>query len=202
MPTDVALEWCPIWSTVCDLHWVWKFHSDLFGNPAHVALMLDILPGPLAIIRRGALLSVTMGIGRLLDGPEFGPRANLSFARLLKTIESRCPHEQVNVRLATMLDNTKVHCQPFTTWRNRRFGHADREMVLCNGGERFPDVEQAAFETALAMLRDLLSEIHGHFNGPGAIMPFPERIGDADALMGYIRAGHDVRQAEVASQLP
>src|SRR5882762_7421077 len=86
MPDDVTLEWNTIWSAVCELHWFWKFQSDLCGNAQHVALMQDILPFPFMLIRKILLFSITMGIGRLLDAAEYKKRPNLSFARLLKTI--------------------------------------------------------------------------------------------------------------------
>jgi hypothetical protein len=202
MPDDVALEWQPIWSSVCDLHSFWKFHSDLCGNPQHVALLQDILPGPLLFIRRALLQSITLEIGRLLDRAAFRERPNLSIERLLETVRSHCPADPVNTRLARMLASARAHCEPLTTWRHRRFAHADREMVLCAGDEQFPDVDREAFEKAFALLRELLQEVYAHFNGPDAAMPFPERAGDADALMDYIRAGHEARQAEVAAMFP
>jgi hypothetical protein len=52
------------------------------------------------------------------------------------------------------------------------------------------------------MFRDLLSEIHAHFNGPATPMHFPERIGDADELLRYIRTGYEALQDRAAELFP
>jgi hypothetical protein len=200
MPKDVIPVWDHIWGTVVELHWFWKFHVDLCGNDQHVALMREILPGPSMLIRKSALSHITMGVGRVLDYSNFGKRANLSFAHLLDTIKPYSLPEFVS-KMVCILDNVEAHCKPLLLWRDKRFGHADKDHVLGIGTERLPDLEQEAFDKALALLRDLLSEVHAHFN-PGETMHFPDRNGDADCLMRYIRGGYDAERAEIASLFP
>jgi hypothetical protein len=198
MPEDVIPVWDHIWGTVAELHRFWKFQVDLYGNKEHVALLEEILLGPLVLIRKAVLSHITMGIGRLLDRPNYGKRANLSFAHLLETIQ---PHAAPEVarRIAAMRDNAATHCEPLLLWRDKRFGHADKDHLL--GVERLPDVEEQAIEKALTMLRDLLAEIHAHFNGPGA-MHFPELGRDVDDLMKYVRRGYQAERAEIAQLFP
>jgi hypothetical protein len=201
MPTDVMPVWDHIWSGVVELHWFWRFHVDLCGNAEHVTLMRAILRGPFMFIRTAVLSHITMGIGRLLDYPDYHKRANLSFAHLLETLK---PHASLefSAKMTAMLDSADAHCQPLMLWRDKRFGHADKDHVLGIGPARLPEVEQEAVEKALALLRDLLTEIHGHFNGPDTPMPFPERVGDADCLMKYIRDGYDAERERIAELFP
>jgi hypothetical protein len=198
MPEDVIPVWDHIWGTVAELHRCWKFHVDLYGNEEHVALLKEILLGPLVMIRKAVLSHITMGIGRLLDRAKYGKRANLSFAHLLDTIGPHATPE-FSRRMAAMRDNAASHCQPLLLWRDKRFGHADKDHVL--GVERLPEVEQEALEKALVMLRDLLAEIHAYFNAPGS-MHFPELGRDADEMMRYIRRGYDAERAEIAELFP
>jgi hypothetical protein len=37
-PEGVAEEWQPFWGQVVELHWLWAFHRDLWGNPDHEAI--------------------------------------------------------------------------------------------------------------------------------------------------------------------
>jgi hypothetical protein len=200
MPADVIPVWDHIWGTVAELHRFWRFHVDLCGNAQHVALMQEILLGPLVLIRKAVLSHITMGVGRLLDRPKYGKRANLSFAHLLESIQPYTPPDFA-AKMATMLDDAAAHCEPLLLWRDKRFGHADKAHVLGTGAERLPEVEQEAFEKALAMLRDLLAEIHAHFNGRGS-MHFPEPSRDADNLMKYVREGYKAEQARIAELFP
>jgi hypothetical protein len=200
MPKDVVPVWDHIWSSVVELHSCWRFHLDLWGNDQHVPLMQGILPGPFLLIRKAVLSHITMGIGRLLDYPRYRKRANLSLARLLETIKPSVSAEFL-ARTTAMLNAADAHCKPLLLWRDKRFGHADKEHVLGTGTERLPEVEQETFERALGMLRGLLGEIHAYFN-PGVNMPFPVRHGDADALMKYICRGCEAERVEIAALFP
>jgi hypothetical protein len=205
MPQDVLKEWDAIRSAACELHWFWRFHSELGGNPEHVVLMQEILPGPFALIRRAFLSSIVMGIGRLLDKDESRVggriRPNLSLARLLKIIE---PHIRADLKsgLARMLNDLQTLCEPIDLWRDKRFGHADKEMVLCTGDVALPNVDREIFEEALGMIYEMLKVIHVHINGAEMEMPFPVPVGYADALMGFVRDGDKARKAEIASMFP
>jgi hypothetical protein len=198
MPEDVIPVWDHIWGTVAELQRFWKFHVDLYGNEQHVSLLEEILLGPLVLIRKAVLSHITMGIGRLLDRANYGKRANLSFAHLLETIRPHATPEFAK-RMTDMRDNATSYCQPLLLWRDKRFGHADKNHVL--GVERLPEVEQEAIEKALAMLGDFLAEIHAYFNGPGS-MHIPELGRDADDLMKYIRRGYEAERAEIAELFP
>jgi hypothetical protein len=200
MPPEVTEEWNPIWSAVVDLHWLWTFHSGLWGNPQHVKLMQEILPGPLALVRQAFLFSITMGIGRLLDREEKNVkkavRVNLSLKRLVKLVAQHCS-DTLKGKLPGMLADLEIVCRPIDIWRDKRVGHADKEMVLGLGTQRLPDVARETIDTALRMMRNLLAAIHADFNGTDQQMHFPERVCDADALMGYIRDGYEARQADL-----
>ncbi len=200
MPAEMVQEWDHVWSNVVELQWLWNLHSDLWGNERHVALMQDILPGPLALIRRSLLFTLTVGIGRLLDPDESGkktkPLVNLSLPRIL-SLAAHHHAEAVKSRLIPLLDAIRRLCEPIHTWRNKRVGHADREMILGLASEKLPDIDRTIFDQALAQIRDLLREVHTLFNSDEP-MPFPDRTGDADELMGYIRDGYEARQAEIA----
>jgi hypothetical protein len=201
LPEHVIPVWDHIWGEVVELHWFWTFHVDLCGNDEHVALIWEILPGPFMFIRKAVLSHFTMGVGRLLDHAtegNRGKRPNLSFAQLLQAIKPYSSPE-FDVKMASMRDDAKAHCKPLLLWRDKRFGHADKDHVL--GTERLPEVERQSIETVLSLLRDLLGEIHAHFN-PGVTMHFPDRKGDADCLMKYIRGGYDAEQAEIACFFP
>jgi hypothetical protein len=198
MPQDVVLEWNPIWSSVVELHHCWSFHRDLFGTAKNNDLLMSILPYQFLMIRIAILSYITMGIGRLLDRAGDNPnKANLSFERLLDTIKPNCSPEFYE-SIHNMLQETQKHSESIKAWRNKRFGHADKEMALSGANCRLPEIEAEAFEKAVAMMRDMLKEIHKYSNGLDSTMHFPERTGDAYALMEYLRAGHEARQAENA----
>jgi hypothetical protein len=194
MPVDVIPVWDHVWGTVAELDRYWRFHVGLYGSEKYVSLLQEILLGPMLLIRKAVLSHITMGIGRLLDHANHGKRANLSFAHLLDTVR---PHvtPEFSARLAVMLDQADNDCKPLLLWRDKRFGHADKDHVL--GVEQLPEVAQESFEKALTVLRDLLAEIHAYFNGPG-LMHFPAAGRDADDLIRYIQQGHDAERAEIA----
>jgi hypothetical protein len=159
--------------------------------------MQEILHGPFFLIRKALLTHITMGIGRLLDPPEDWrkKRVNLSLERLLETINPHCPQE-LNDRLARMLGDARTNGEVLKTWRDRHFGHADKEMTLADGIKGLTAVPPETFRKVLDLLRNMLAEIHAHFSGSEAQMPFPARVGDADKLFEYIRAGYESLQED------
>jgi hypothetical protein len=205
-PADVAPDWTGVHSAVRELHLYWGFHADFCGNEGNVALMQDILPIPFALIRMAFLTSIAMGIGRLLDPAESHVkgklRANLSLTRLAQIVR---PHasESFNSRLATLLGELRTDAEPIVDrWRDKRFAHADKEMVLDEGPEKLPEVDRDVFENVLEKMRVILAEIHAHFNCPDAPMTFHVPVGLADELMRFIRDGAKARASEVASMFP
>jgi hypothetical protein len=205
MPEHAMPEWKAIASAVAEVQLFWRFHVRFCGNDEDVALMQDILPFPFRIIRKALLLSMTMEIGKLMDKDETTIRkttlVNLSLRRLVKLLNPHCP-DLLKSRLGTMLDELETLYEPIGLWRDKRFGHSDKEMVLGLGPKPFPDVEQQRFEQVLALMRDLLKAVHTHFNGADEPMYFPEPTGDADRLLDYIRTGHNAKQRELEGLLP
>jgi hypothetical protein len=167
--------------------------------------MQEILLVPFALIRRALLISITMGIGRLLDKGESRARGkmrtNLSFARLLKIIEPYAP-DGLKSKLSLMLTELETLCKPIDLWRDTRFGHADKEMVLGTGDQGLNDVERETFEKALGSMFELLKVIHVHFNGFEAELLFPVPVGYANILIGFIQDGANARRAEIAKMFP
>jgi len=194
LPEHVFPEWKAINSSVGELHLFWKFHSRFCGKAEEVELMQRILPFPYAIIRKGLLFSIIMEIRRLMDPAQYRGDINLSLERLVEVIKDHVPtalHEQ----LAKMREEIHAHCLPIIKWGNKRVGHAGKDMALGLATEKLPEVDEQHFESALAMMHDLLKQIHAHFNGPDTPMPFPEPTGDAEVLLDYIRTGHYAKQA-------
>jgi hypothetical protein len=199
MPPEVKTVFDAVCSTVCDIYCYWRFHVELCGNPQDVNLMQDILLVPFHLIRRAFLTTVTMGVGRILDPAVQGPNANLSFDRLLAAL--RPGHATLHARPEPMLADAKRLCIPILTWRNKRFGHADMPIGLGTAADPLPEIDQRAFEVALASLRRVLEETYCHFN-PGAQMPFQDMAGSAEAMMRYIRRGREAEIADNGEFLP
>jgi hypothetical protein len=200
MPENVVLAWNPIISSVCEIDWSWQFHRDIWANKQSVALLDKIMHGPLILIRRAFLTSITMGIGRLLDHPTARvgreTKENLSFAHLLEIMKGHCNDDTINESLSSKLEDIETHCKLIDIWRNKHFGHADKDMTLGLLDARLPEIPGDTFDQAIAMMRNLLEQIHEHFNGPDSQLDYPERVGDADRFMEVIRAGYEAMEAK------
>jgi len=201
MPEDVAHEFAAIRSALCELHCVWRLYSELYGNPQYGELMDEADLGAFWLIHKALRHELLMGIGRLLDPAENGRFSNLSIEHLLNIIDPHCP-AAFNTTLRKTFDLAKAHCAPLLEWRNKRVGHADREICLRIGTKKLPDVEKKCIESGLAMLLDCLKEVHTHFKGKDAEFHFPLRVGDAERLMSLIQDGLNARKAEIAQMFP
>jgi len=205
MPEDVTPEWNAVKSAVAELQLFWNFHVRFCGNDEDVAVMRQIIGFPFLIIRKALLVSITMEIGKLMDKDETTIKkktfVNLSLRRLVKSLGPHCP-DPLKSRLATMLDDLKTLYEPIDLWRDKRWGHSDKEMVLGLGPIPLPEIPQQQFENVLGIMRQVLQAIHAHFNGTDVPMHFPEPTGDAERLIDYILTGHKAKQAEIASQFP
>jgi hypothetical protein len=96
----------------------------------------------------------------------------------------------------------KKHCEPLRTWRDKRFGHADRNHTPPLGTEKLPDVDAIHIEEAVLRLKSTLKEIHVYFNSPDADFPFPALEGCADQLMKLLEDGVSFRRAEIDEEFP
>src|SRR5260370_9830490 len=112
LPEDVVLEWNAIRSALCDLHCIWRLYSELYGNEKHRALIDETVPGVFWLIHKALRHELLMGLGRLLDLAETPIKKvvlpNLSFEYLLQIVDPHCP-PAFNLKLRTMLDDTKAH---------------------------------------------------------------------------------------------
>jgi hypothetical protein len=200
MPKDLVTAWDPILSSVCEILWSWLFHRDIWTNKQYVALLEKIIPGPFLLIRRAFLTSITMGIGRLLDNPATRVggviKENLSFAHLLEIVKLHCNDDSINASLSTTLKDIEADCEPIDIWRNKHFGHADKEMKLGLSNSKLPEIPGEVFDKAIAKMRNLLEQIHAHFNGADSQLDFPKRTGDADRFMEVIREEHEAMEAK------
>jgi hypothetical protein len=201
LPEQVIPEWKAVCSSVGELQLFWRFHVRFCGNDENVALMRDILPFPFRIIRKAILFCVIMEIRKLMDPAESNGKINLSLDRLVQIVQPQISVE-LHKKLKGLRDEIHGHCQPILRWGNKRVGHADKKVFLGEDDEKLPEVDEHQFEKAVAMMRDLLREVHACIRGPEMPMHFPEPTGDADKLMDYIRRGHAAKQAEIAGMFP
>lgn len=196
-------EWNAIRSEVCELHWSWTFHKDLWGNPKYVRLTQQWqLRGPFKLIRRAFLFGTVIGVGRLLDPVESpvkgkGMMPNLSLNNLVAVVEPHLTSPASKSTLETLLSELQTLCEPIKLWRNTRIGHADKGMMLGLNGQDLPDVDPEIIDKILGNMYDFLKVIHTDFSGSDTPMPFHVPVGYADALMSLIQDGVDARNSDL-----
>jgi hypothetical protein len=198
IPEFLLPDWKSIRSAVAELRLLWRFHARFCGNQQDVTMMEDILLCPYLIIRKALLFTIVMQVRSLLDPPKSrNGRDNASLDRLVGLFKQ--DHPTLYAKLTTLLQGVKAHCKPIKEWGNRRVGHADLPTVLSR--EKLPDVPQQHFEQGLAMMRDLLQEIHACFYGADASLELQELDDEADKLLSYIRAGYQAQLNEIEEML-
>jgi hypothetical protein len=202
MPAEVAPEFNALRPAVGDLYSTWRMYTELFGNKEYAALINDSDSAAFLILHRALRGDILMAFGRLLDPPDSkgGKVRNLSLPHLVRIIQPHCD-PAFNGRLEEMLKTAEKQCEPLRKWRDKRFGHADRDHTPPLGSEKLPDIDEKQIEVAVAMLRAILKEIFTHFNGSAAEFPFPVLESCADELMQLVRDGVRFRETEVEEML-
>jgi AbiU2 len=199
LPKAVLPEFNALRKEVADLTLVWRLYADLFGNKDYQALIDrgDVRPTFL-LIHLAMRSSIVMSFGRLLDPPTArikGSPANLSLEHLVVLLGAAGTHADLCDNLRKMLTEMRQHCMTLDLWRDKHFGHADKNHSRL-GRERLPDVDASRIEEVVAMLKGFLSEIHAHFN-PGTEFPFPQSGDHAGRFMSLLADGVKFREDEV-----
>jgi hypothetical protein len=206
MPEAVAREFNAIRSAFGDLHSMWRMYADLFGNKPFAVLIDQWDASSFLVLHRALQTTILISFGRLLDRATTNRGGkvlqNLSFEHLLEVVQGHCPDVSFHAKLVNMLADAKKHCEPLGTWRDKRFGHADRDHTPPFSSEKLPQVDERHIEEGVSKLRAILKEIHTYFNGPNAEFSFPALEGCAEQLMKLVEDGIKFRQAEIAEIFP
>jgi hypothetical protein len=200
IPEPIFREFNAIRLDVCDLYSMWRMYAELFGNKDYAAVIDEWAPAPFLLIHHSMRSAIVLSLGRLLDPATTKRKGkdlqNLSFAHLVEVVKA---HSDLafHSKLSEMLKDAETDYSPLGTWRDKRFGHADRDHTPPLGAEQLPDVSEIHIEEAVLKLKRILNEIHCYFNGPDVEFPFPVLEDCAGQLMRLVEDGVRFRRAEV-----
>lgn len=94
-------------------------------------------------------------------------------------------------------DGLILACQPFRDIRNRSIAHSDLGTALDYHPNPLPGISPEMVENALKMFRNLLNEIHIHFDSNDTEYVDFELRGDGDSMIYYLKEAKAYHQHRI-----
>lgn len=115
-----------IHTEVCELHFKWKFFSQLFTEKQRFEILKATAPSLFAYVQDLMLHDIILCIARLTDPYKPKGRANLSFDSILAEIGDPSLHMEVSEIISKI--NAKTGA--IRNWRNKKLAHNDLAKAI------------------------------------------------------------------------
>jgi hypothetical protein len=140
------------------LHFKWTYLMQLFGKQKHVAVINATAPAIFSVIEETMFTDILLTLMRLVDPPASAAQTNLSLRSLAADISDTTLKNQVE-RLEAQV---RAKAQDMKVWRDKKLAHNDLLRHLKKGGQ-LPPIQIAELTSALALIREAMNLIHGHY---------------------------------------
>jgi hypothetical protein len=178
------------------LHAKWQIFKQLFAHSDERIAFLNEMAPAFFIVAEDALRDdILLSFARLTDPRQLGKYSNLSLHSLLESMVSFSPEALVLVSEGLLAELDAV-CAPIRDIRNRRIGHLDLPTALNAHPTLLPGVSQEMVERALALMRQLLNGIQGHYDKAETAYLDTWLRGDGNDIVFYLEQFEKQRLAE------
>lgn len=191
MPDQIAGLYEEIWHEVARLHSHWKIFTQLYAESDERVKLLDrIAPSFFGLVQEAMFNNLLVSISRLTDKPTTREKENLTFSRLVASIDiSQEP--QFAETLGNALKEIQKDCEPFRDWRNRRIAHKDLPTALHYHPQPLPRINKEMIDKVLRVMREFLNIFQGHYESVETAFDHFVMRGDGDTLVFYLKQAEE-----------
>jgi len=162
LPESLSKEYNFIHNQVLWLHALWQELSYLYLDELRVELLNISASTFFYNIQRASLNELVIGIARLSDPIGRGKNINLSFNKMIGTIESLSDEELAN-NLKDILKKHKSLISQFKTQRNKIIAHSDYQTNIEGKVSKLGSVTKSDIADILKVYSDMLNKITFHY---------------------------------------
>ena len=170
---------------VRNLHFKWKFFSQLFTDPYWVKILNATASSLFQSVEDSMLADILLSIARLTDPPKSAGQENLSFENLIQEI----PEGVLRAKAVSFLSEIKDKTQAMTTWRKKKLAHNDLKKAL--GSFSLPPIQKKDLTDTLELIPKIMNLLYGHFSDTEIIYDMCITSNDGDSLFFYLEYGLD-----------
>jgi hypothetical protein len=170
---------------VRNLHFKWKFFSQLFTDPNRVKILNATAASLFQSVEDSMLSDILLSVARLTDPPKSLGQENLSFENLIQEM----PSGSLQTEVVNLLSQIKEKTQDIKTWRNKKLSHNDLQKAL--GSFSLPPIQKKDLTDTLRLIPNIMNLIHRHFSDTMVMYEMCITSNDGDALLFYLEYGLD-----------
>ncbi len=174
-----------IHAEVCDLHFKWKFFSQLFADRQRFEILKATAPTLFAYVQDLILHDIILGIARLTDPHKSKDRSNLSFDGILAEIADQSLRGEVS----EIISKIKAKAGAIRDWRNKKLAHNDLAKAI--EGNPLPPIYITDLSEVLKLASQILNIFYTRFQNTEVAYNRCVTSGDGDSLMFYLEYGLD-----------
>jgi hypothetical protein len=170
---------------VRNLHFKWKFFSQLFTDPNRVKTLNATAASLFQSVEDSMLSDILLSIMRLTDPAKSLGKGNLSFENIIQEI----PDGSLRKEVVNLLPLIKEKTKDIKTWRDKKLSHNDLQKAL--GSFSLPPIQKKDLTGTLELIPRIMNLIHRHFSDTTVMYEMCVTSNDGDALLFYLEYGLD-----------
>jgi hypothetical protein len=189
LPEDIREIFMWLCQDVASLQIKWNTYLELFSDQETTDLLSALAQGFFQAIEESLRDDMTMAICRLSDRPRSKGKHNLS----IPTLVQRCRHIE---RVSDLFKDFVVACEPVRQYRNKRVGHNDLNTTIKPHDNPLPGIGRRQIDTILRLASQILNLVYRHYVGDAELHFKPVQVGDAGALIFWLKMAHEYETAK------
>jgi len=163
IPSEIEEVFEKLKKEITWLHGKWIIYRQLFTeSDKRIDLLNECATAFFYIIHKVLLDDVLISLSKLTDKAGSGDYENLSLEQLQKRMKEH-GDQKLAAELTVLRNDLQTKCEPFRTWRNKRLAHLDLNTAITTGSTNLPEIERNRIEQALAIVREYMNKIEGHY---------------------------------------
>ncbi len=168
------------------LHAKWLEYRKLYGHSAdRIDLLNDIAGFFFRVVHDVLWEDVLLHLARLTDSSKSMGKQNLTLKRLPAVI----PEPALAAEVEHLVDTAIAACSFAKDWRNRRLAHRDLDLAVeVPQTRQLAEASRRKVEDALAAVSAVLNRLQQHYFSSEVVFRYFHAVGDAEALVYYLRA--------------
>jgi hypothetical protein len=179
---------------VRNLHFKWKFFSQLFTDSHRIKILNATAASLFQSVEDSMLSDILLSIMRLADPPKSMGQENLSFENLIQEM----PNGSLRTEVVNLLSQIKQKTKDIKTWRDKKLSHNDLQKAL--GSFSLPQIQKKDLTDTLGLIPRIMNLIHGHFTDTEVKYEMCITSQDGDSLLFYLEYGMDAWEEDKRSQ--
>lgn len=189
IPNDIDEVYEELKTEITWLHARWIVYRQLFAESEKRLDLLNQCASAFFYIIQDVLLGeVQVSLSKLTDPARYRRFHNLSFEQLQARLEAY-GDQTLAAKTRSVLDTLHSKCEPFRVWRNKRLAHLDLTTAMKSSPDPLPGISRQMIEEALALVREYMNTIEGHYHDSEVGYEHFIMHSDGDALVAMLRSG-------------